>query len=542
MARASLETLLNDILKKIGQKTTVSGVEKTGAEIYRLLNSNIETHTMTIDAKQIIAQVTDEMYHREGLGKHSRGRGATTQKTATGGGQSVLGSGTRKADAKKELDKVIKDQVPGLCRYFYDKVKALVKKTTGTYKATLIDGTNPKNFSFSIAQRTKDKPGDVFKYIKGSIKQEAQKDLITALNKWAEDYSQRDTSKEMSRKTDKKYLGREATDAETAAGISYVGNEKIIQVRKGFGPGDTIADLGHMEGSSVSEKRQQEMAGEVEEFEGKQGELINLDEANRKKTQEFLAAFKGGITWTVGKYEDIGKLEDTTKIEFEAPYLNSNVAQKGEDIGLERYLLKMVDKLKDSDEWANFEGSDSMFQKIDKTVKNALVKEIKRSRNIKRRNLEHRKIKRSKGKATRKINAKVAIGSIVAIKTKDKTKTRASFRKRASKGKSVRKQATAAAMPLELIGLINKELPDTVRANMGEPALTNVTGRFADSTRATDMHMTPQGFPSIGYTYQRNPYGTFEQDHDYDPRRLIDRSMREIAAQYAIGRFYTRRV
>ena len=27
MARASLETLLNDILKKIGRKTTVSGVE-----------------------------------------------------------------------------------------------------------------------------------------------------------------------------------------------------------------------------------------------------------------------------------------------------------------------------------------------------------------------------------------------------------------------------------------------------------------------------------------------------------------------------------
>ena len=77
---------------------------------------------------------------------------------------------------------------------------------------------------------------------------------------------------------------------------------------------------------------------------------------------------------------------------------------------------------------------------------------------------------------------------------------------------------------------------------MGAPALTNVTGRFADSTRATDVMMTPQGFPSIGYTYRRNPYETFEQDVNYDPRKLIDRSMREIAAEYAIGRFYTRRV
>ena len=130
-----------------------------------------------------------------------------------------------------------------------------------------------------------------------------------------------------------------------------------------------------------------------------------------------------------------------------------------------------------------------------------------------------------------------------ALKTEiKKHKVKKNGDQKASKGRSVRKQASAAAAPLELIGLINKELPDTVRANMGAPALTNMTGRFADSTRATDIMMTPQGFPSIGYTYQRNPYGTFEQDHDYDPRRLIDRSMREIAAQYAIGRFYTRRV
>ena len=77
---------------------------------------------------------------------------------------------------------------------------------------------------------------------------------------------------------------------------------------------------------------------------------------------------------------------------------------------------------------------------------------------------------------------------------------------------------------------------------MGQPALTNRTGRFASSVRATDMIMTPKGYPSIGYTYQRDPYETFESDTGYDPRKLIDRSMREIAAEYAIGRFYTRRV
>ena len=99
------------------------------------------------------------------------------------------------------------------------------------------------------------------------------------------------------------------------------------------------------------------------------------------------------------------------------------------------------------------------------------------------------------------------------------------------------------------IGLINKELPDTVKKNMKEPALVNRSGRFAESVRLTEVIQTPQGFPSFGYTYQRNPYQVFEEgssgnwsNGQRDPRVLIDKSIREIAAQFALGRFYTRRV
>ena len=106
-------------------------------------------------------------------------------------------------------------------------------------------------------------------------------------------------------------------------------------------------------------------------------------------------------------------------------------------------------------------------------------------------------------------------------------------------------QQSAASLPLHLIGLINKQLPRTLERNMGPPRLTSQTGRFADSVRLTDMVATPQGFPSIGYTYQKDPYQVFEKgdpfDPQYDPRILIDQSIREIAAQFAIGRFYTRR-
>jgi len=45
----------------------------------------------------------------------------------------------------------------------------------------------------------------------------------------------------------------------------------------------------------------------------------------------------------------------------------------------------------------------------------------------------------------------------------------------------------------------------------------------------------------------RYPYETFEPGNaqgsvERDPRKLIDKSIREIAVQFAIGRFYTRRV
>ena len=100
---------------------------------------------------------------------------------------------------------------------------------------------------------------------------------------------------------------------------------------------------------------------------------------------------------------------------------------------------------------------------------------------------------------------------------------------------------------VRLLGVLNSQLPDVVRKNMGDPALNNQTGRFASSVKVTEIANTAQGFPSIGYTYARDPYETFEAGNrqgslERDPRSLIDRSIREIAASFAIGRFYTRRV
>ena len=97
---------------------------------------------------------------------------------------------------------------------------------------------------------------------------------------------------------------------------------------------------------------------------------------------------------------------------------------------------------------------------------------------------------------------------------------------------------------------INKRLPKQIEENMGPPALESRTGRFANSVRVVDINKTAQGHPSIGYTYAKNPYQIFEQGRgqkpwaspERDPRTLIDKSIREIAVELALGRFYTRRL
>jgi hypothetical protein len=102
---------------------------------------------------------------------------------------------------------------------------------------------------------------------------------------------------------------------------------------------------------------------------------------------------------------------------------------------------------------------------------------------------------------------------------------------------------------ISLVSLLNAKLPRTVAENMGAPGLENRTGTLASSARITDVSRTAKGYPSLGYTYQRNPYQVFEMGVGHsswattarDPRTLIDASIREIAQKLAVGRFYTRR-
>lgn len=127
-----------------------------------------------------------------------------------------------------------------------------------------------------------------------------------------------------------------------------------------------------------------------------------------------------------------------------------------------------------------------------------------------------------------------------------KTKSTATVRAAGTLKTPKRKTKGSGFSQTKLYAALNTKISNVVAKNMGDPALNYRTGRFANSVQITDVTTTKMGFPSVGYTYQLYPYQTFEPgfaqgDVDRDPRKLIDRSIREIAAELLIGRLYTRR-
>ena len=150
-------------------------------------------------------------------------------------------------------------------------------------------------------------------------------------------------------------------------------------------------------------------------------------------------------------------------------------------------------------------------------------------------------------------NIKKASSSKSSAQSKITGKTTASSSKESLKGNKIsvgkKESIPSATNWASLINIINRKLPDQVAANMGAPGLVYRTGRFADSAKVINVETTREGYPSIVFDYQRNPYDVFDRTKGKspwntparDPRALVDKSVREIVQEMAIGRFYTRR-
>ena len=137
------------------------------------------------------------------------------------------------------------------------------------------------------------------------------------------------------------------------------------------------------------------------------------------------------------------------------------------------------------------------------------------------------KFKRTKNKTkkykSRQTEASLNIGAPKGIKTQP----------RREKGAGGRQQ-DAIQQALVTRAFINSRLTKQVQGNMFRPGLENVSGRFAESVTITNA--SSNGNQShFDYTYQKSPYQVFENGREYtpnyDPRPLIEKSIRELALQ-----------
>lgn len=257
--------------------------------------------------------------------------------------------------------------------------------------------------------------------------------------------------------------------------------------------------------------------------------------------------FKSSDAEAFATFLGLRKVIDPKKPTVVEVFLGSGISNIQESASERKRKKQLLEKLenaiaklseKNAIKIASLPGSDSAVdverKKAIKSLEQTFKNSLKSSKTSKVEFKEEKKLGKSQKKFTK-------------IKNVPKIKE-ARGKYKAPKPRKIRSKPKRSDISMvHLIGALNQQLPQTVAKNMGSPRLNYQTGRFASSVRVADIATTAKGFPSIGYTYMKYPYQTFEPgyrqgDVDRDPRKLIDRSIRDIAADFAIGRFYTRRV
>lgn len=229
------------------------------------------------------------------------------------------------------------------------------------------------------------------------------------------------------------------------------------------------------------------------------------------------------------------RTEKTIRVSIGAAQTNRQEDGKGEQAVKNRYkgILKRAIKKLDI---PNLEGSDSPKNQIRKKTARAVVAQFNKLDGVTVKVKEDLKPKKSSGKkVTKKIRPKV-------------TSTPVPYENDIPEPKHKRPQESPINLKA-LVPVINQTLPEVVAANMGSPALNYQTGRFANSVEVTDITRTGKGYPSIGYTYMKDPYQLYEvpggspnlATPERDPRNVIGKSIREIATGLITERFYIRR-
>jgi hypothetical protein len=198
-------------------------------------------------------------------------------------------------------------------------------------------------------------------------------------------------------------------------------------------------------------------------------------------------------------------------------------------------------------EWAARQGSDSFMDALGKGIvmspsllplyKSGQAKNLTKWKGAKKnRKSTSKKFRDTKSKVSRTRHNLLKAGL-----SNPKSKSRKASPERGTPGASNENQVQAAFVTR---AFINSRLAKQVQKNMGRPGLENQTGRLAESAQV--VNAVPKGNQlHMDYTY--NPlYRVFENGRQYtssyDPRPLIEGSIRELAAAKLETKFTLRRV
>jgi len=228
------------------------------------------------------------------------------------------------------------------------------------------------------------------------------------------------------------------------------------------------------------------------------------------------------------------------KGKYDVPGIKKKMESHGKLIATN--LAKQLGIKKNTDRWKDMQASKPRSQIMEAQVRKLLIEKLlkvkgtrpdfrlKVNKKLLQEALKDAKLNRSK-KGTKLTSKKKKEKQKI---TTAKAGAAVAYRGKKSKGKSVDTARTGPS-PIALRNMLNEALPQLVASKMtGAPTLQYRTGRFANSARVENVVVGPRGGVSVDYTYQRDPYETFEpgnkQGSTYrDPKRLIGGSIRELA-------------
>ena len=298
---------------------------------------------------------------------------------------------------------------------------------------------------------------------------------------------------------------------------------KIVKIFPKVTKEDTahLLEIGHSEGHSISEVRLQKSLSQLTTF-TPLAEIAGAEKVMNLVISAEERAIKNSLKRFHINFEYM-------EVEDESIKSNKGYRSAGENKILVE-ARKILDEFVANNDWANQKGSAS-------PVELAISQLLEVSKKSGAKIVQGKIAKKTQGKST----------ASTTIKSKTTKKVKPVIINDDVSGLKLPKVEDTNWS--SIISILNSKLQDTVAQNMHTPALNYRTGRFAHSVKVTGVEKTEQGYPSIVYTYQRNPYDVFDKSlgrppwntPGRDPKLLIDRSIREVMKELAVGRFYTRR-